>query len=42
MKINDLFNINNKLINDFIKLIKSLLIKERLLTNNINFDIIIN
>ena len=42
MRISDLFNINNELINDFIKLMKSLLMRERLSINDINFDVIIN
>ena len=42
MRISDLLDINNELINDFIKSIKSFSTKKRLLTNNINFDIIIN
>ena len=40
--MSDLLNINNELINDFVKLMKSLLMREKLLTNNINFDMIIN
>ena len=42
MRISDLFDINNELNNDFVKLMKSLSTRERLLMNNINFDIIIN
>ena len=42
MRISDFFDINNELINDFMKLIKSFLTRKRLLMNNINFDMIIN
>ena len=42
MRINDFLNINNELNNDFVKLMKSFSIKERLLMNNIDFDVIIN
>ena len=42
MRISDFFDINNELINDFMKLIKSFSTRKRLLMNNINFDMIIN
>ena len=42
MRINDFFDINNELINDFVRLMKSFSTKERLLMNDISFDIIIN
>ena len=42
MKMNNLFNINNELINDSVKLIKSFSTKKKLLMNNMSFDIIIN
>ena len=42
MRVNDFFDINNELINDFVRLMKSFSMKEKLLTNNISFDMIIN
>ena len=42
MRINDLFNINNELNNDFVKLMKSFSTRERLLMSDIDFDMIIN
>ena len=42
MRINDFLNINNELNNDFVKSMKSLLMREKLLTNDIDFDVIIN
>ena len=42
MKMNDFLDINTELINNFVKLIKSFSTRKRLLTNNINFDMIIN